>query len=136
MPYTKPYIVLGNFKFPRYPHRYYIYGILCKTVKELGFRYEEHFSDIRTPGYTSNEIRDWHPDGESGKGTHFQLIFWASSDPPEFRLPNKTIWQPQPGDLVLVRNWLCEHRQPPFIHPDRLFVRFWDVRKIKEKKTR
>lgn len=66
--------------------------------------------DARVPVHPDNV--QWHQDGGGIEGTTRHMVVWASEQPTEIRLPDGTVFQGQPFDLVWFNNDVVQHRQP------------------------
>lgn len=74
------------------------------------------------------DIQKWHQDGCQGDKVRFWLVMWSDKLPTHYRLKrSKREVTVNPGDVVLVRNDLVEHRAPMDTMPGRWFIRVSDA---------
>ena len=126
---SKPYIVLGTYKPPRY--RAGIIGAaLTAITEEIGL--VPHIDPAHGPQETSiwcdtalhAEVRrfaqhsmgsGWHQDGDLADGSAMDhaAVLWANKTPTEFKTDDGQICRPKPFEVVLVRNLNGHHRSPP-----------------------
>jgi len=56
---------------------------------------------------------EWHQDGDTTPGSRMDnaMVLWANTTHTEFKY-NGTVFQPEPFQVVLIRNLGCFHRRP------------------------
>lgn len=115
----KPFEVLGSLYVPPNGHEPYIkfdrvFGteyenplrdVLGESIQKFGFNGEWTY---RFPNSNQSMLNYFHHDGRGKEA----IIFWASSYPTEVRLPDGSIVNGNPYDVVLVDNFVTRHRTP------------------------
>lgn len=87
---------------------------------------------VREPAYnktlTKNDIVSvWHRDKDSMYGPDndklLTMLIWSNREQTQIQLPDGTVFNPTPGDILLVHNDSVMHRTPPEVSDDRWFFR-------------
>ena len=127
-----PYIVLGTYKPKKY--RASIIGKwLTDFTGELGLKplvdgvHGAQMTSIWADADLHAEVRrfaqhgqgsDWHQDGDQAPGSNMDhaAVLWAAVTPTQFKyhkVTNDITYQPEPFEIVIVRNLCGMHRSPP-----------------------
>ena len=91
--------------------------------KAAWFREDLH-AECRLTAQTK-EDEGWHQDLDNAPGARMDcgLVLWAESMPTQFRYEDGTIFQPEPGEIVLANNLTVYHRRPPGVPVQRMSFR-------------
>ncbi len=90
---------------------------------ELEVRDPKHNTFLRN---SSGDHTDWHRDGNIIEGTApIHLIVWATVKPTLIKTPDHQVHIPQPYEVVVFNNILCDHMVPEFTANNRWFIRGW-----------
>lgn len=82
------------------------------------------------------KITQWHQDGNHANyrprnGHKFLIAMWSSTRPTEIRMKrSRRVIKIEPGEVVIVKNDLTEHRMPEGGMVGRWFIRATDVREL------
>lgn len=93
--------------------------------------------DWRSKEYNNNlngngVIETWHADGDSGLRAQTKyFIVWSSCETTLIRLPDRTVYEPADGELLVVNNETCLHKKRKDIGHGRLFARGLGAQKIR-----
>lgn len=70
-------------------------------------------AEVRNYTFSTKQAEGWHFDGDTTPGSKpdCALVTWATSKPTEFMFEGK-IYQPEPFEIVIVRNLAVTHRRP------------------------
>ena len=87
-------------------HRHQVKAAWCSTAK---------VAYVRRRTVHNPKAAGWHQDGDlTGEDMDFSIVLWASNTPAEICIQGGTPkFQPDPYEVVLVRNLECIHRRPP-----------------------
>jgi hypothetical protein len=83
-------------------------------------------AEVRSPeNYTKGYagFPQWHQDMPIDNDPSLGMVLWSNREQTEIKLPDDTILNAVPGDVLLIRNKSVHHRTPKIMSPDRWFFR-------------
>ena len=85
-------------------------------------------AEVRSP--SANQIAKtgkvasvWHKDNSTLGDPTLGMVLWSNREQTELLLPDGTILNPEPFDILLIHNDSVKHRTPPEMSEDRWFFR-------------
>lgn len=120
-------VIVGHFDPPSFllTHSDIDKGVRSKIKEFLderssgGIRDPQENLRLRTDAVASM----WHKDISFMYADNLAMILWSNREQTEIKLPDETIIQPDPCDIVMVHNEKAMHRTPQLMSNDRWFYR-------------